>query len=168
MVDTPALGAGAVKAWRFKSSPAHSGYFGDIGKRRASRGHESSPRHHTTKSAFWRFCFVSVKNLVKNIFVRRRVQKFLDPARATMSADMVPALTFKSLHAPKQKSPNASACGSFVFVSVEGLEPSRITPCASETHAYTNSATRSCRLPHSSIFERFFLFDKKQENNPYL
>lgn len=26
-------------------------------------------------------------------------------------------------------------------MGTEGLEPSRITPCASETHAYTNSAT---------------------------
>ena len=35
--------------------------------------------------------------LAKNIFVRRRSQKFLGPARATSRARLVPALAFKSL-----------------------------------------------------------------------
>ena|GEM_PF-4265891 len=39
------------------------------------------------------------------------------------------------------------------MVGEEGLEPSRVTPYASETYAYTNSATRPCRdLYYLNVF----------------
>lgn len=43
------------------------------------------------------------------------------------------------------------------LVRMEGLEPSRIAPCASETHAYTSSATSAWRPPLPESLFRFYV-----------